>query len=604
MNWGLIRYSDTISFDYINDIFSSIKKNIVIAAINNNKESFNELLDFIISTFIIKSFNRSEKAFSKSVILLVEIYPKLPDAFKEIFIKRSVSTLSLTINVTNSSEDIENTYLDLSYLSMINLLKIILEDNNYTSFNTVIKVINENTLNVLFKDKYLFNFRVSLLSWIYFLKSQNKISYESYDLFYFENYFDDLYLELQGDFITNFYKLYEEIEKGLWAMNEWEISAPPENVAYFALMPSEWLRFGLVVILLKYDSLINTTENYSKISLNPIFKYQFESIKKQIDLIIQNEQLTSLIFSQNIKDNKELKEELNYKKDKIIDLFSYLKNRAEIEEYKIIKTIPLSQSKIDQFRESVGKRWEENTVIISILNFFDKINYLEDIEEKKFFGYFVTLTKSKFAFIDGEKFQEILGLNSYGNNLARDLDNQFFSNILQLCSPIEFINTEFLNMSISNFVDSIDDKNKIVIFANSNFRDFFNLEYSNEKSIPFSHYSLNNIPIVNSFNKYKDFIFVVNFNDIEINIYRNDSNKWYNNQLFVDVTEFQNEVITSNKVSEWSIRDGYEYNKEEIDVLESNNVDIKILFKSDYILKNKKSFIVFDMRKSHKNIIK
>ncbi|AYN00244.1 hypothetical protein [Chryseobacterium sp. 3008163] len=194
--------------------------------------------------------------------------------------------------------------------------------------------------------------------------------------------------------------------------------------------------------------------------------------------------------------------------------------------------------------------------------------------------------KSKFAFIDGENFQEIGGLSSFGTQLARVVDTQFFKEALQISKAVQ---VENISQSIRDFIDKVQDRSKIVIFAGIHSqRKLEDVKYSNSGILPYSYNTFYNIPIINSFNK--NHIFVIDFNKVKVNIYTSNSKKWYNGQLLVDITEYQKEIITNDIITKWNENDGYDYNIEEIDILESNNVNMKILFKGDYVLKILKIF--------------
>lgn len=63
MRFSLHRYYNTIPFNYVNEIFRTVSRDIVIASEKNNLESFNKLLDFLIYNLKSKSFNKSINAF-------------------------------------------------------------------------------------------------------------------------------------------------------------------------------------------------------------------------------------------------------------------------------------------------------------------------------------------------------------------------------------------------------------------------------------------------------------------------------------------------------------------------------------------------------------
>ena len=103
------------------------------------------------------------------------------------------------------------------------------------------------------------------------------------------------------------------------------------------------------------------------------------------------------------------------------------------------------------------------------------------------------------------------------------------------------------------------------------------------------------IPIINPFSDYDDYVFILNFNNIAVDIYQTDSAKWYKKELLVDVAEYQKEDITDSKIKEWNLSDGYNYNSAEVDILESNNINIKVICKNDFRLGNAENFLILEI---------
>ena len=100
MNFGLNKYYDTISLNYINDIFLAVNKGVTNASKKNNIESFNELLDFIQYTLLTGSFKRSLNCYSKASTNLIYLYPNLNSNFKKIYIERVFDSLSMKISLS------------------------------------------------------------------------------------------------------------------------------------------------------------------------------------------------------------------------------------------------------------------------------------------------------------------------------------------------------------------------------------------------------------------------------------------------------------------------------------------------------------------------
>lgn len=138
MRYSLNRYYDTIAFNYVNEIFLTISRDIIIAAEKDFVESFNELLDFLIYNLKTKSFNKSISGFSKSATAFVYIFPNLKSNYKKIFLKKVFASFITNISVSNDYEKIDKKYIELSYLPLINILKIILQDDDYDLFNIAI----------------------------------------------------------------------------------------------------------------------------------------------------------------------------------------------------------------------------------------------------------------------------------------------------------------------------------------------------------------------------------------------------------------------------------------------------------------------------------
>jgi len=593
MNFGLNKYNDTISLNYINDIFLAVNKAVINSSKKNNIESFNELLDFIQYTLLTGSFKRSLNCYSKACTNLIYLYPNLNSNFKKIYIERIFDSLSMKISLSEKYDKEEFDYIELSYLPLINLLKLILEEDDFNLFNEGLQKIENSLFSIDYRkdnNGYSLKFLTIMLCWIYYLKFQTKISFDRYNFSYFEDNFDSV-VGYDNNFLNDFFNLFDEIEKkNLWSVNNWETKKPPMNKAYFVLQPKTWLTFGLVIILLKYSYLIRATDDLKKIELKDRFRYIFDDIEKILkEITIENKEYMNFIFNE-IEQTNDV--ELNYRKEKIISLFSYLKKEIEIENYKQIMQVPLSINKIEEFRNNVGELWERNTVIFNVLQKLEKVIYLANNKSINGFGFFRTFLKMRFAFIEGKHHQNIIGLADFGASLAKNMDDLFFKKLIDFKTKI--INKDIIG-EIDLFIEKSKNKNNLIIFANwRNEKKLINIEESVENNFPFSNKTYNNIPIINVFNSYKDYIFIVDFSNIEIKVYTNDEENWYKNMLIVDVTEYQKDIVTDETIREWKEKDNITYNYDEVDVLEKNNVNVKIIFKFEYIIPDSVDFLILE----------
>lgn len=592
MNLNLHKYYDTIKFGYVNDIFYKVSNNIVIAAERDNLESFNELLNFLIYKLKGFSFNKSLDAFSKSVTSFVYIFSNLPSSYKKILIDRVFESLISNISLSYDYKDTDIKYTELSYLSLINIFKIILEDDDYELFNYAIKKFDSTIFKLENKDdreNLFFSFITTLLGWMYFLKSVKKITYEKYNISYLESNLEDLSFDYDFNFINNFFELFDNIEnRGLWAVSDWEYNETPMNQAYIALSPHNWMAYSLVILLLRFDHFIKVNDDLSKIKLNPKFKFIYDDIKNILDKItIDNDNYKDVILNKlQIQDQDE---ELNFKKGKILNVFLFLKKEIEIDYYKKIKEIPLSNDKIESFRSNVGKLWEENTLIINLLKELGNIEYVPNVEEVKGYGFFQRLLKMKFAFIDGDLYQNIIGLSDFGSKLARNIDNNFFDKL----NMDRIVTTENVKETVLKFINNTENKNNIVIFADwKNAEKLDKLTYDHTSKNKLSNKWFEGVPVVYQYSKFKDSIVVIDFSLIKATIFTNDHPNWYKKHLLVEVTESQKEDITEDIIKEWNENDGFDYNKDEIDILESNNVNVKILLKYEISIPEESRYII------------
>lgn len=394
-------------------------------------------------------------------------------------------------------------------------------------------------------------------------------------------------------FLNHFFTLFDKIEQeGLWAVSEWEIKEPPMNQAYIALSVHSWLTYGLTVILLKYQHLINLNQNLAKINLNQRFKFLFDDIKKILDSInIEDQDNKNYINSNLINHNYD--EEFIFRKEKILNIFSFLKKEIEIDYYKKIREIPLSSEKVEEFRNNVGKLWEQNCLTINLLKHFDKVEYIPNVEDVLGYGFFQRLLKMKFAFIEGELYQNVFGLSDFGSKLARNIDTTFFNRLNK--NIVVSANNE--RDIVSNFIKKIENKNNLVIFANwRNADKLGNIIYNNENQNSILNRTFNGIPVLNQFSKSKDDILIIDFSLVKVQIYTSDNPNWYKKQLLVEITESQKDDLTENLLKEWNEKDGYNYNIDEVDILESNNVNAKILLKYNFVIPEETKYLIISTK--------
>lgn len=584
------------SIDYINQIIYKIEESIITASKKNNDEVYLELILFLRDDLILKSVKKSASTYNQLIKIPSNVYSQLSNETKKRLIE--VFTIRFTENISfiSFSDEIDNEYLEISYFGLISLIKKIIDEKIHENYNLIFKKLNESIFK--FNDNkdnyYNFSFAFTILFWQFYLFQNDKIDLKEYNLKLLEDILSQTY-DSGEELINSFFKYKTEVDNDLWECGNWQIEEPLIGEATFLLMPSTWLNFGFTIMLFKYN-ILNYGLDIKKIKILENFRFEVDNLIKNIEIIERNKEKWFSVFYPNSNDLDKNNDSFDYSKGRIIEFFKILKKEQEIIYYKEISKIPLSKSKIDEFKKNVGNIWDNNSIIPTVLKFYNRVEYLPNIFEKDGVGIFTTMLKSKFAFIEGKNYQNIYGLTDFGNQTAREVNKQFFFALLEKEKTI-ILKRDELKKEVDRYIGDIEDKSKVVIFSNWIGVDILNnsennIEYLTQTDIPFCRSKYKNIPILNNY-EFKDFIFLIDLNTIEYKIYQKDN--WYNNELLIDITEpIKEEVIEKAKKSaEWKDRDGIEYSEEEISVLEDNSINIKILFKFDINILDKTKYVIY-----------
>ncbi|MEO8239130.1 MAG: hypothetical protein ABI576_13585 [Flavobacterium sp.] len=533
--------------------------------------------------------NKSLSIYSKVIQLPAGIYLKIPFENKKKLIEVITIRFSESIKIHNYTENIDKRYLELTYFGLISLVKATIDEGNSQSFNLVFKKLKETFLS--FNDKndyYDFAFPFAILFWLFYLHQYEKIKLGDFDIKVLESIFINSY-DNREELINLYYKFKDDVDHGLWEIGNWEIEKPPVGEAYFALMASTWLNFGFTVMLLKYK-ILNYGFEIQKITIRDNFRFEFDKIKENLE-IIEKEKEKWFPFLYNQTPDSPNIDDFNYSKAKIIEFFSVIRKEQEILKYKEISNIPLSVNRIAEFKKNVGAIWDSNSIVPKLLKHFNRVEYAPNIFEKLGMGIFTKMLKSRFAFIDGDKYQNIIGLTDFGNKTARSVNRHFFTTLMNKENLLEVKGNQ-LTQTVDRYLNGINDKSKVVIFCNWKGLDLLNnsenkVEYLSHSEIPFSRSQYREIPIINNY-EFEDFLFIVDLSAIKYTIYQKDD--WYNKELLVEITEPTKDGEAA--MTDYQ-NDGVEYSLEEIDVLEENAVNIKILFKYDMIIQDSSRYIIY-----------
>ncbi|WP_026978500.1 hypothetical protein [Flavobacterium tegetincola] len=577
------------NIEYINLIINKVHDSIILASKKDSDEIFFELLLFLRDELLYQSLNKSFSIYSKVIQYPASIYLKIPLENKKKLIEVITIRFSESIKFHNYTENIDKRYLELTYFGLISLVKATIDERNSQSFNLVFKKLKETYLT--FDDKndyYNFAFPFAILSWLFYLHQYEKIKLGDFDINVLESIFINSYYNRE-ELINSYYKFKYDVDEGLWEIGNWQIEKPPVGEAYFMLMASTWLNFGFTVMLLKYK-ILNYGFEIQKITIRDSFRFEFDNVKENLEIIEKDKVKWFPFLYNQTPDNLNI-DDFNYSKAKIIEFFSVIQKEQEILKYKEISNIPLSVNRIAEFKKDVGAIWDSNSVVPKLLKHFERVTYAKNIIEKLGIGIFTKMLKSRFAFIDGDKYQNIIGLTDFGNKTARNVNREFFKSLMNKKYSVAVKGSQ-LSQAVDRYLNSVNDKTKIVIFCNYKNLDLLNdsqnkVEYVTQSEIPFSRSQYREIPIINNYES-EDFLFIVDLNSINYIIYQQD--EWYNKELLVEITEPIKDGETSTTDYE---NDEVEYSSEEVDVLEGNAVNVKILFKHDMVILDPTKYIIY-----------
>lgn len=587
------------SISYIDKILDGLKNNLIESSNKNDEKNFSQILLFFRDQAFDSLINNS-LVYTQIINVPAEIYAYLSREYKRKVIELFTIRFAENISFISFYESYDSKYLEITYWGLLQLIKKIFDENDYESFNLIFEKMRESGSLDFGKrsdlEYYHHAFFFSVTSWGFYLHQNNMINFLNYDFTYLEEPIESDLYDNREKIVNNFYRFEREAEKGILEVNNWEF-IKPQFGAYFALTSHTWLNFGFLIILLKYD-ILNYGIKIENIDLNDRFKFIIDDVKTNLNLVKTNFGKWSPIIAFNLYD-KTFEEIFDFKEEKINNLYTELNKRQEILKYTAISQIPLSTSKIEEFKQRVGNLWDKNSFIPTILKFYETVNYKPNKKTKDGFGFFQNILKMRFAFIDGEYYQSVYGLTDFGAKVANSVNEYFFNELLKIKETKKALN---LKNQIDTFLSGIKDHSKIVIFSNWKGNEILNydgivIDYNNKKNIPFSNSSYKNIPIISN-PAYRNLVFIINLNDIKYNIYQD--NNWYKSELLIDVTEpkFDNIENESENEENWKRRDGVTYSKEEILTLEKNAIHIKILFKFDLKILKKKSFEIYTLKES------
>ncbi|WP_299122989.1 hypothetical protein [uncultured Winogradskyella sp.] len=571
----------------------------------DNDEIFVSIILFIRKKIYSSRSQNSISAFRDLIILSTWLYPNVSQKHKNLIVNylaisyREIINFYSISNINNDEKnnyEIETTFAEINYWSLIQLTKVIIDAKDYKNFNKLFEEVNqisswfdlrESKSDVQRKaiEEIRFmhrSFYISVYSWLVFSYSNNKISITELENFKLnENIVNELKFKNNIKLFEVFVELKTRAFNGFLEIDNWELKKHKSGKAYMALSSRDWLNFGFTILLLHNRRFVISRFN-NEINLNDSFKFLINDIKEILNRIeINLEEIWNQFLYQNHQE-KNLKEIFNSSKNDILNTLQELKKKQELSYYADVVDQELSPIKIQEFKESVLKNWNNNNIIPEVLKRYNCVEYLDNIKEIDGLGYFNLYNKMKSMFIEG-KDNFVYGASDVGAKLARDIERQFYS---ILGSKKDFIENKNLKKDIDLKINAIEDKSKYTIFTDWKGVELLNsnreIEYLQESEDKFSYANYKGIPIINNSLIYDNTLLLIDLeSSISYTIYQDE--KWYAKELMIEVTELTQEVIDdelSKYDEKWKVNEEYEVTKEEAELLIKSSILIKVLFKS------------------------
>ncbi len=414
---------------------------------------------------------------------------------------------------------------------------------------------------------------LGLKYWIYYLFDRNIIGPK--DATKFIDRLPTPYTDSE-QLVKDVFTFYDQGFSSYMGWSEWDFKERPAGKVYSPPNPSHWMVLGFVADLLRNGELsFNVGEMKSEEMRNASFLY---------DQIFEKNQIIRSAFAKWMPllkmDNVNI---LTARSEHLISAFRALKRIKVGETERAIAVTPLSQTRIDAFKEAVGSAWKKHTKMRQL---FKTIGNYELITEKntelKIVGQRSFFEKMKALFIDGELHQDVFGVDRIGQETAGWESNEFFSTILNT-EHTKVLSTN-LSLAIEESIQTLRGREieptSIFVSNSYNLREFrSNKKFISRFDNPTSdqdqpHYLLGRFDGFPIYLTHSPFLaskaLVCDFKNAFKMRYRTDES-WYEKELKIDIMQVTDEEART-KLSEdpdkWkNTEDGLEISEEDALVL-------------------------------------
>jgi len=218
-------------------------------------------------------------------------------------------------------------------------------------------------------------------------------------------------------------------------LSRWDYVERESGVVYSPPDVPDWILNGLLVVLLRSDfprftlALIQDDRDYT---------FLYDSIKLKIDHYNQNLQKWKKMLGiapsldNSIEEQEtEIKDLFEQRTRKVLNIFEQLKIRRDVSENKYLSQQPLSESRIQLFKDKLAEAWKKQCTSYDLFDHFSATIPKKNQDGLNVFGAQILLNKFRMMFVE-ENYQTIYGSTDLGADIGRKTDNTFIENILRI----------------------------------------------------------------------------------------------------------------------------------------------------------------------------
>lgn len=636
--------NEDITYGIQATIWNSVKKSLE----NDNIETFKVLNNFIIEVIQLSITNKTLNHFKKYITFPASYYStsyaKSKENIKyyklhEYSTERASEILFSILNyMLQYSDDLNpvnipnlqltNQFLYPAYNGYSRLLYQIVSNNDIQMFNKVVTQFRQiNKFNDTFQElkwkirsnkqepekavqdmelyqeikkgnDYKRHVLTGLNYWAVFLYSAEKMDEKTAAVF-----LEKLQIPADSEDILSdiiFFRSNPQYDYLEWT--HWDYMERPNGIAYSPPNPNHWLTFGFLLNLIRDNRFYFSPASLQRHELSQCL-YLYQTLKEGTAYFTKNfDKWKSLLKVDSIQS-------LQDKTAQILESFKGLKQESINQRDNEIAAANLDPAKIEEFKNLVGKAWENTAFIRSL---FQNRNNIETVEDGiKFIGQKTFFQQGKMMFINNEHYQTIYNISEIGGETGRWMEDTFLNSVIgPQSNSVSDENIVGLIRKCVAFLTAEDVKPNVIILPSAySYKDENFLNQKNfVRKIDIPGMDRNGVLYKYLLGRFDDIEVYTSFSDVLDNMilvadfekafkmkYKVDE-QWFNNELKVNVTEIDDQAAEEKyelNPDKWTRRDAeMDLTKDQAIVLIKNAVNMEIGSHNEFEIVDNNSFVV------------